>query len=163
KKESIQVFKSHISHLNFYFFCIFGTTLSFFTYYFCPAPYFLGSFIFISSLLVIIVSDISSMLISTFTTIGLIPVGILCALFDKLPISALQSIIGSISGYLFLWFIATIYYKRTGKDGLGEGDMDMLAMIGSFLGPIGWWFTITLASFVGCLLGLFILIKTGSP
>jgi leader peptidase (prepilin peptidase) / N-methyltransferase len=146
----------------FYLFCLCSSTALLVTWTLSPSLYFPSYFIFVSALITIFVSDSSSMLISTATTVALVPVGILCAYYNKLPISVFDSIFGSVSGFLFLWIIAFFYYKKTGKRGLGEGDMDMLAMIGAFLGPIGWWATITIASITGTVLGLLFIIKEGN-
>jgi prepilin signal peptidase PulO-like enzyme (type II secretory pathway) len=131
--ETSDSFKHHLSKLFFYIFCIFGSALFFFIYTFSPYSYLLSYFIFISALMVIIASDVAVMLISTFVTTALIPVGIFCALLDQLPITVTESIVGAITGYLFLWILGEFYFRTTGKCGIGGGDMDMLAMIGSFL------------------------------
>lgn len=38
---------------------------------------------------------------------------------------------------------------------MGEGDAELLAFIGAFIGPLGIWVTLTLASIVGAMVGVF--------
>lgn len=35
------------------------------------------------------------------------------------------------------------------KDGLGDGDIDLIAMIGAFTGPIGCWMSLLVGSVLG--------------
>ena len=49
-----------------------------------------------------------------------------------------------------LYATATLYQKATGREGMGGGDVKLLAMIGAFLGWKGALFTI----FIGSLLGV---------
>jgi len=42
----------------------------------------------------------------------------------------------------------------TKRHGLGQGDLELLAFIGSFLGIIGTWFTLLIGSLLGSLFGI---------
>jgi len=94
------------------------------------------------------------MLISTFLTLGAIPLGFLAAYYDYSPISITESIFGAIGGYSALWLFSYCYKQKTDINGIGEGDLDMLAMIGSFLGFYGAWISLTVGSLLGSLIGL---------
>ena len=59
-----------------------------------------------------------------------------------------------------LWAIAEAYYRVRHEEGLGMGDVKMLAMIGAFLGWQLTLLTLMLASFSGTVIGL-VLIVTG--
>jgi leader peptidase (prepilin peptidase)/N-methyltransferase len=50
--------------------------------------------------------------------------------------------------------VSEAYYRWRGVEGLGFGDVKMLAMIGAFLGWKGTALTLLLASFSGALVGL---------
>jgi len=123
-------------------------------YVYVPHYYFFSYFIFFSALLVTIRSDLETMLISRYATLFLVPVGILLSLLNMLPITSTESIIGSIFGYGVLYGIARLFYTITKKNGLGQGDIDLLAFIGSFTGIIGCWATILVGSIVGSLFGI---------
>ncbi len=45
------------------------------------------------------------------------------------------SLVGMLLGSLPLWLMAIIYRWRTGKDGLGLGDVKLVAAIGAWSGP----------------------------
>jgi leader peptidase (prepilin peptidase)/N-methyltransferase len=65
-----------------------------------------------------------------------------------------DSLIGILVGGGVLFLIAEAYYRVRHEEGLGMGDVKMLAMIGGFL---GWQLTVLslmLASFAGTIIGL---------
>jgi leader peptidase (prepilin peptidase)/N-methyltransferase len=119
-------------------------------------------FIFFSALIVTIRSDIETMLISRYVTVFLIPVGILGSYLELLPISATESITSAILGGSILWLIGQLFYLFTNKVGLGQGDVDLLAFIGSFIGLLGIWFTVMIASILGSIFGLTFMFYTGT-
>ncbi len=53
-----------------------------------------------------------------------------------------------------LWLIGELYYRIRKIEGLGLGDVKMVAMIGTFLGLQGTLFTLILGSVAGSVLGL---------
>ena len=121
---------------------------------------FLTSLLFFSALLVTIRTDLEHMLISEAVTIYLIPAGLILSYFNFTWTTLPLAIIGTIVGYLCLWTINKIFYLFSGKNGLGEGDMDLLAMIGSFTGLFGVWASILLGSISASIIGIiYILIK----
>jgi leader peptidase (prepilin peptidase)/N-methyltransferase len=67
---------------------------------------------------------------------------------------------GSIGGYLMLWTIRTLFYMVTKKEGMGEGDLDLLCLIGAFTGLTGAWSTMILGSMLGALISLVYLAST---
>lgn len=123
-------------------------------WYHIPQQYFLTYFIFTSALLVTVSSDLHTMLISRFVTLFLVPVGILASYFNLLPITVFDSIAGTLVGTLFLWSIARFFVLVRKKEGIGQGDIDLLAFIGAFLGVIGSWFALCLAACTGALVGM---------
>ena len=99
-----------------------------------PAYYLPTYFIFFSALIVTIRSDLETMLISRFVTMFLVPIGVFASFIGLLPISLIESVLGFFLGYGFLWAMRAIAYQCTGKQGIGQGDLDLLAFIGSFIG-----------------------------
>ena len=130
------------------------TVLSFIAgYYLIDPTYHIAFFIFFSALFVTIRSDWEHMLVSQWVTIALIPVGILLSFTDLLPIYPLNSILGAAMGYFVPWLIGTLFYLVTHKRGIGQGDFDLLAFVGSFTGVVGVWATLLMGSLLGAFVG----------
>lgn len=119
-----------------------------------PPQYFLVYFIFFSALIVTIRTDLDEMLISRFATIYLIPVGLLAAIGHEIPLSLTLSISGTIFGYTVLWIAKKASFAITKQEGLGQGDLELLAFIGTFTGPLGCWIALLIGSISGTLVSL---------
>jgi leader peptidase (prepilin peptidase)/N-methyltransferase len=74
----------------------------------------------------------------------------------ELPI--LDSIFGIILGGGILLLIAYIYKALKKRDGMGMGDVKLLAMIGAFFGWEGVLFVIFLGSILGSVIGISIIV-----
>ncbi len=115
-------------------------------------------FLFLSALWITIHTDMAQMLISRFVSFYLIPVGILFSAFNFLPITACESFLAAFLSYGLFWIANKIFYFFKKHDGLGQGDLELIAMIGSFTGLLGSWFTILCASTLGTICGCLYLI-----
>lgn len=123
-------------------------------YFWVPPTYFIPYFIFFSALLVTIRTDLEFMLISDFATIFLIPLGFLFSITHLLPITLSESILAAVIGYSFLFSIRFFFQLITGKEGMGKGDLGLIAFIGSFTGLIGCWISLLIGSLTGSIIGL---------
>lgn len=123
-----------------------------------PAHTWLAYWLFFSALLITIHTDMRTMLIARHVTLFALPLGVISAWLGLIPITASQSILGAGFGYYLLYSIAYVYYRLTGRAGIGEGDFELLAFIGSFTGIVGCWVTLLLGSLLGTLAGLPLLI-----
>lgn len=65
-----------------------------------------------------------------------------------------SSILGAALGFSMFFALAWVYEWRTGKQGLGGGDIKLLAMIGAFVGPLGVFHTILISSVLGSVIGI---------
>ena len=92
------------------------------------------------------------MVVFQVTTLWLVPIGWLAAAYGLLNVTLLGSFIGSIIGYGLLLVIGFAFKRVTGKQGIGQGDFELLALIGSFLGPIGVWLSVMIGSTAGLLI-----------
>jgi len=128
--------------------------------YLVPPQFWFSYFIFFSALIVTIRSDLETMLISRFVTLLLIPVGYCLSLVGLLQISFFESLAGSLFGYVILWLICKLFFALTKKEGMGQGDLELLAFIGSFTGVVGSWISLTIGSIIGSLIGLGYLLFT---
>ena len=80
--------------------------------------------------------------------------GLLSAQFGLLGLTAKSSLLGAAMGYMSLWVIAKIYRLASSRDGLGQGDMKLLALFGAWMGPLSLIALVLLASSAGALFGL---------
>jgi leader peptidase (prepilin peptidase)/N-methyltransferase len=80
--------------------------------------------------------------------------------FRKLPFRSdlffnmLNSLLGALLGSMLLWGAAAIYKLVRKRDGMGMGDVKMMAMVGVFLGPRGAFLTILLGTLLGTVIGV---------
>ena len=120
-----------------------------FTALWLKSLFFPAYFLLFSALSITMITDSKAMLISRFASLYLVPTGIIASYFDLLPLEWTESLIGSIAGYLFLYLVNAVFSLIKKQRGLGQGDLDLLALIGSYTGVIGCWFTILYASTLG--------------
>jgi leader peptidase (prepilin peptidase)/N-methyltransferase len=118
-------------------------------------------FIFLCSLIVTLRTDLESMLICQLFSLWLVPLGLFASWAGFGLVSFWQSVAGACIGYGSLWAIAYAFKYFRGVEGMGVGDMELLAMIGAFLGPIGVWITVMLGSISGVLAGVPYLLACG--
>jgi leader peptidase (prepilin peptidase)/N-methyltransferase len=78
-----------------------------------------------------------------------------------LSASLTDSLIGAVVASGSLWLAGWLFKKLRHKEGLGLGDVKMLAMIGAFLGLQGALLTIVVGSFLGAIVGLVWIRLTG--
>ena len=116
-------------------------------------------FIFICVLIVITFIDIDHRIIPDRLTLPGIVV-FFCAAFAIPSLSWIDSLIGVAVGGGSLFAVAVAYHLLTHKEGMGGGDIKLLAMIGALVGWKGVFFTIFVSSAVGTLVGLLIMVAT---
>jgi leader peptidase (prepilin peptidase)/N-methyltransferase len=120
---------------------------------FGPTLLFPALFIFCSSLVVITFIDLDHQIIPDEISLPGIVIGFLFSFF--LPgIGWLNSLFGILLGGGSLFLVAWSYEKLTGKEGMGGGDIKLLAMMGAFLGWRSVPFIIFAASLVGSVIGV---------
>jgi len=108
--------------------------------------------LFASSLIVLFVIDLQHRILPNTITLPGIIVGFMFSLFVEPGWTA--SLIGIALGGGALFAVAEAYYRVRHEQGLGMGDVKMLAMIGAFLGWKLMLLTLVLASFAGSVVGL---------
>jgi leader peptidase (prepilin peptidase)/N-methyltransferase len=70
----------------------------------------------------------------------------------------LDGILGAAFGSFLLWGMATGYKAVRGHEGMGMGDVKMIAMIGAFLGLRGTFLTLLVGSLLGSVIGIFLIV-----
>ncbi len=117
-------------------------------------------FYFVAALIVITVIDLYHQIIPDVISIPGIGVGLLGALI--LPhITFFNSLMGTLLGGGSLFVIATLYQWLFKREGMGGGDVKLLAMMGAFLGWDAVLLTILLSSLIGSMSGILIMALKG--
>jgi len=98
--------------------------------------------------LVVPVNDLASQLVP-----GLISMPVSSDVSWRL-LSLLDSALGAVAGASFIYGVGAIYLRARGVEGMGLGDVKLMAMVGAFLGVKLTIFTIFAASIAGSIFGL---------
>ena len=72
-----------------------------------------------------------------------------------------SAVIGAMAGYLSLWLVYHGFRLLTGKEGMGYGDFKLLAAIGAWLGWQTLPVVLLLASLVGAIVGIALILLRG--
>lgn len=123
-------------------------------------PYFYSYFLFFSALGITIQTDLCCMLISRFASLYLLPIPITLSFFNLLPIHVIESSIATLCGYGLFYSINKIFYIFKKENGLGQGDFDLMALIGAYTGMVGIWFTVLCGSILGAITACMYMIYT---
>jgi leader peptidase (prepilin peptidase)/N-methyltransferase len=115
--------------------------------------------VFSAILIALIFTDIETLLLPDEFTIGGLCAGLAISWFAPPP-SFLEALAGAAVPSLALWLVGWLFEKLRHKEGLGFGDVKMIAMIGSFLGLRGALLSIALGAVVGAVVGLIWIIVT---
>jgi leader peptidase (prepilin peptidase)/N-methyltransferase len=129
--------------------------------------------VFSSIVIALVFSDLDTLLLPDELTIGGFFIGLAFALFTPVPdttfhlIASLfgvlpgprlgmlgEALLGAVVPAGSIWFGGWLFEKLRHKEGLGFGDVKMLAMVGAFLGIRGALLTIVLGAVAGSVVGL---------
>ncbi len=121
-----------------------------------------ATFLFTAALIVITFIDLDHQIIPDVISLPGIPVFYLAAVF-VMKLNYLDALLGMVIGGGALFLISYGYRLFTKRDGMGMGDVKLLAMLGAFLGWKSLIFILFVSSFFGSLIGVtIILIKKGN-
>lgn len=115
-------------------------------------------FIFVAAVLVIIVIDTYHQIIPDVISLPGIILGF-AGSFIVTTITWQQSVLGIFAGGGFLYLLAFGYFLLTKREGMGGGDIKLLAMIGAFLGWQSLLYVIFASSFLGSIVGIAAMVK----
>jgi len=87
---------------------------------------------------------------------------LIARLFHQFPsgwiLGLANGILGAAFGGFFLWGAAALYKLLRGYEGMGFGDVKMMAMVGAFLGLRGAFLTILAGTLIGSIVGLGVIV-----
>lgn len=125
--------------------------LVYFSFHFSAAT--LVYWLFVAALVVITFIDLDHQIIPDVISLPGIVVGFFCS-FAIPWLSWTDSLLGILLGGGSLWLVAVLYELLTKKEGMGGGDIKLLAMLGAFLGWKAILPIIFISSLIGSLIGV---------
>jgi leader peptidase (prepilin peptidase)/N-methyltransferase len=111
--------------------------------------------VFVAAMVALFAIDLEHQLLPDAITLPGIVAGLLASAF--LPPGLVSALIGAVLGGGVLWGIGEAYYRYSGQEGMGGGDVKMLAMIGAFLGWPQVIVTLVFSSIAGSVIGLLVI------
>ena len=117
--------------------------------------------LFVSVLIAISFIDLQHKIIPDVLSLPGIVAGFLVSLFLG-PITWLDSCIGILSGGGSLFLVGFVYKLLTGREGMGGGDVKLLAMIGAWMGWRSLPFIILISSLTGAVIGMTFILLSGN-
>jgi leader peptidase (prepilin peptidase) / N-methyltransferase len=121
---------------------------------------YLASFIFTCALIVITFIDLRHQIIPDVISLPGIPVFFFLAVF-VMNLTVWESLLGIFIGGGSLFLIAFVYEIITKREGMGGGDIKLLAMLGAFLGWKSLFFVLFVSSLLGAVVGISAMIMKG--
>ena len=151
-----------------FFFAVWGLGLTAVALKFC---------VFGAILITLVFSDLEERILPDEFTLGGTVVGILFALIVPMQYNLMHLLLFSLRNPVLLsvaesafaagfcagtlWFVGVLFKMIRHKEGLGFGDVKMVAMIGAFLGLQGTLLTLIVAALLGAIIGLSYIWFTG--
>lgn len=123
-------------------------------------PLFLTTSLFTAVLIVVSLIDLDHQIIPHRITLTGIPLFALLAVFFT-GLSPVEVFLGVMIGAGTLYFVAVYYEALTGREGMGGGDVNLLAMFGAFLGWKALPFILLTSSLLGALVGVAVIFWKG--
>ena len=128
---------------------------------FGATPWALVAFAFTAALLLITFIDLDHLFIPDEVSLPGIVVG-LAVSFLPGGIGPVAALFGMLAGGGVLWLVAWGYERATGTEGMGFGDVKLLAMIGAFVGWQALPAVLVIASVTGSLAGIAVMLAHGA-
>lgn len=116
--------------------------------------------IFVFGLVTSAFIDLDNMILPDEFTLGGLMLGLIGAALNP-ERSFYEAFMGALFGGGILWIVAYVYYVLTGREGLGGGDIKLLAWVGALLGWKSIPFVILTASITGSIIGLVVSRRSG--
>lgn len=110
-------------------------------------------FALFASLTLVSFIDLPHRIIPDVISLPGILIGVVISLLHP-QLSIIDSLIGVLLGGGALYIVASVYHVVAKREGMGGGDIKLLAMIGAFIGWKGVLFTILCSSFIGSVVGV---------
>lgn len=104
--------------------------------------------------------DIDHQLLPDNITLPLLWLGLICNYFGLFT-DLYSALMGAVAGYGIFWLVYTLFKLITGKEGMGLGDLKLLAMLGAWTGWQALASIIFISSLLGSLAGIYLVFLRG--
>ena len=122
-----------------------------------PTLAFAGYFAFAAALITVTFIDLDHRIIPDVISLPGILMGLAVSFVSPL-VTPVDAVLGILAGGGVLLAIALAYQAIRGQEGMGGGDVKLLAMIGAFLGWQSVFVTLMVASLIGSLIGVVLML-----
>jgi len=119
-----------------------------------PSAKYLFLLFFTGALVAIAFIDLEHKIIPDAISLPGLLVGLAFSFFPSAGISPVDALIGAVGGGGFLFLVGVVFEKLTGREGMGGGDVKLLAMIGAWMGWKALPFIVLLSSLTGAVIGV---------
>lgn len=109
---------------------------------------------FTAALLALAWIDAETFLLPDVITQALLWVGLIGSAMSLTPIPLIQALSGAVLGYSILWAVSWIFATWRGKEGMGQGDLKLLAALGAWVGVWSLLPLLLMASVSGLIFGV---------
>ncbi len=114
--------------------------------------------IFFFSLVIVSFIDLDHMILPDSFTLSGIVIGLIGAYLNPSRVFS-EALFGALMGGGFLWLVAYVYFLVRKQEGMGGGDIKLLAWIGAVLGWQSIPFVILVSCLFGSLVGVFLALR----
>jgi leader peptidase (prepilin peptidase)/N-methyltransferase len=121
---------------------------------------FAAAFLFVSALILVAFIDIDHQIIPDVISLPGIPICFLLSVF-LMELPFMEALLGLVLGGGSLYLIAVLYELATKREGMGGGDIKLLAMMGAFLGWKSLLFILLVSSLAGAVVGISVMWAKG--
>ena len=104
--------------------------------------------------------DIDHQLLPDSITLPLLWLGLICNYFGLFT-DLYSALMGAVAGYGIFWLIHVLFKLIAGKEGMGLGDLKLLAMLGAWAGWEALASIIFISSLLGSLVGIYLVFLRG--
>lgn len=126
------------------------------------APFLVYFLFFVAPMVAVVFIDLEHRIIPDEISLGLIPAG-LAIRFWSAPSgfgwnACLEGVIGLLVGGGFFWLVAFLFEKIKKREGLGGGDIKLMAAFGALFGWMGVLFIMLAGSVAGSIVGVVVVL-----
>ena len=125
-----------------------------------PSLEYVVEFAFVTAMVALIFIDFDHQILPDTITLSGIALGLVLA-WPREAITLVDALEGAALGGGLLFTVSEVYFRIKKVEGMGFGDVKMMAMVGAFLGWKGVLLTLFLGSFTGSIVGLAVIGLSG--